>query len=53
MPVVTTFFGIVIRMFYQEHGCPAFTPNTRVSKRLFGSMGKYWPVVFNLAPRCD
>ena len=24
MPVVSTFFGIVIRMFYQEHGVPHF-----------------------------
>lgn len=24
MPVVATFFGIVIRMFYQEHGVPHF-----------------------------
>jgi Domain of unknown function (DUF4160) len=24
MPVVSTFFGIVIRMFYQEHGIPHF-----------------------------
>ena len=22
MPVISTFFGIVIRMFYQEHGVP-------------------------------
>jgi hypothetical protein len=24
MPVISTFFGIVIRMFYQEHGEPHF-----------------------------
>ena len=24
MPVISTFFGIVIRMFYQEHGPPHF-----------------------------
>jgi len=24
VPVVSTFFGIVIRMFYQEHGVPHF-----------------------------
>jgi hypothetical protein len=24
MPVVSTFFGIVIRMFYREHGPPHF-----------------------------
>lgn len=24
MPVVSTFFGIVIRMFFQEHGVPHF-----------------------------
>lgn len=24
MPVISTFFGIVIRMFYQEHGIPHF-----------------------------
>jgi hypothetical protein len=24
MPVVSTFFGIVIRMFYREHGIPHF-----------------------------
>ncbi len=24
MPVISTFFGIVIRMFYQEHGVPHF-----------------------------
>jgi hypothetical protein len=24
MPVVATFFGIVIRMFYREHGIPHF-----------------------------
>lgn len=24
MPVVSTFFGIVVRMFYQEHGVPHF-----------------------------
>lgn len=24
MPVVSTFFGIVIRMFYREHGVPHF-----------------------------
>jgi len=24
MPIVSTFFGIVIRMFYREHGIPHF-----------------------------
>jgi hypothetical protein len=24
MPVISTFFGIVIRMFYREHGAPHF-----------------------------
>ena len=24
MPVIATFFGIVIRMFYREHGLPHF-----------------------------
>jgi hypothetical protein len=24
MPVISTFFGIVIRMFYREHGLPHF-----------------------------
>ena len=24
MPVISVFFGIVIRMFYQEHGVPHF-----------------------------
>lgn len=24
MPIISTFFGIVIRMFYQEHGVPHF-----------------------------
>ena len=24
MPIVSTFFGIVIRMFYREHGVPHF-----------------------------
>jgi hypothetical protein len=24
VPVISTFFGIVIRMFYQEHGLPHF-----------------------------
>ena len=24
MPVISTFFGIIIRMFYREHGVPHF-----------------------------
>ena len=24
MPVISTFFGIIIRMFYREHGIPHF-----------------------------
>lgn len=24
MPVISTFFGIVIRMYYREHGVPHF-----------------------------
>jgi len=24
MPIISTFFGIVIRMYYQEHGVPHF-----------------------------
>ena len=24
MPVISTFFGIVVRMYYQEHGVPRF-----------------------------
>ncbi len=24
MPVISTFFGIVVRMFYREHGLPHF-----------------------------
>lgn len=24
MPVISTFFGIVVRMYYQEHGVPHF-----------------------------
>lgn len=47
MPVISVFFGIVIRMFYREHGVPHFHAEyqgqqatfTFDGKRLAGSIG--------------
>ena len=35
MPVISTFFGIVIRMFYQEHGVPHFHAEYQAQQTTF------------------
>ena len=35
MPVISTFFGIVIRMFYREHGVPHFHAEFRGQQATF------------------
>lgn len=35
MPVISTFFGIVIRMFYREHGTPHFHAEYQGEKATF------------------
>ena len=39
MPVISTFFGIVIRMFYQEHGPPHFHAEHQGDHTTFGFDG--------------
>jgi hypothetical protein len=39
MPVVSTFFGIVIRMFYQEHDPPHFHAEYHGDQAKFGFDG--------------
>ncbi len=33
MPEISRFFGIVIKMFYNDHLPPTFTPNTASTRR--------------------
>ena len=40
MPVVAAFFGIVIRMFYQEHGPPHFHAEHHSQQASFTLNGK-------------
>jgi hypothetical protein len=40
MPVVSTFFGIVIRMFYQEHGVAHFHAEYQGERATFTFDGK-------------
>jgi len=44
MPVISTFFGIMIRMFYREHGSPIFTLSIKFSRPHLPSMARFWPV---------
>ncbi len=39
MPVISTFFGIIIRMYYQEHEPAHFQAEHRASKRPLRSTG--------------
>mgnify|MGYP001465232387 CR=1 FL=1 len=40
MPVISTFFGIVIRMFYREHGVPYFHAEYQGQQASFTFDGK-------------
>lgn len=40
MPVISTFFGIVIRMFYQEHGVAHFHAEYQGERATFTFDGK-------------
>jgi len=40
VPVISTFFGIVIRMFYQEHGLPHFHAEHQGQQATFTFDGK-------------
>ena len=40
MPVISTFFGIVIRMFYREHGAPHFHAEYQGQQASFGFDGE-------------
>ena len=40
MPVISVFFGIVIRMFYQEHGVPHFHAEHQGQKASFTFDGR-------------
>jgi hypothetical protein len=44
MPVVSVFFGIVIRMFYREHGVAHFHAEYQGQQATFTFGGSYWPV---------
>ena len=39
MPVISTFYGIIIRMFYQEHGPPHFHAEYQGDHASFGFDG--------------
>jgi hypothetical protein len=40
MPVISTFFGIVIRMFYREHGVPHFHAEYQGQRATFTTDGE-------------
>ena len=46
MPIISTFFGIVIRMFYQEHAPPHFHAEYQGQHETFDFEGQ--PLVGNL-----
>jgi hypothetical protein len=41
MPVISTFFGIVIRMYYREHGPPLFHAEYQSQQAKFDLDGKF------------
>jgi hypothetical protein len=40
MPIISTFFGIIIRMFYREHGVPHFHAEYQGQQGTFTFDGK-------------
>jgi hypothetical protein len=50
VPVISVFFGIVIRMFYREHGVGHSTPSTKGSKRRSPSTASCWRAPSNPGP---
>ena len=40
MPIISTFFGIVIRMYYREHGVPHFHAEYQSQQATFTFDGK-------------
>lgn len=53
MPVISSFFGIIIRMYYQEHGIPHFHAEYQGQFAVFTFKGKFSPVPSNLAQQCN
>lgn len=51
MPIVSVFFGIVIRMFYQEHEPPHFHAEHQGQRGTFDFEGGPWRVISVLGPR--
>ena len=52
MPVISIFFGIVIRMFYREHGVAHFHAEYQGEQATFTSTGRCSQVHSGLAPPC-
>ena len=44
MPIISAFFGIVIRMFYREHEPAHFHAETPAIERNSTSLGHWWRV---------
>jgi len=42
MPVISAFFGIVIRMYYREHDPPHSTPSTKAITRRSVLTARWW-----------
>ena len=40
MPIISTFFGIVIRMYYREHGVPHFHAEYQGQQATFATNGE-------------
>lgn len=49
MPIISTFFGIVIRMFFDEHNPPHFHAEYKVEKATFDFRGNI--LVGNISSR--
>jgi len=52
VPVVSVFFGIVIRMFYREHGVAHFHGDYQDSRRRSRSTGRCSRAQSDLAQLC-
>lgn len=52
MPVISLFFGIVIRMFYREHGIAHFHAEYQGQQATLRSTERFWLALSSLEQRC-
>jgi hypothetical protein len=53
MPIISVFFGIIVRMYYKEREPAHFHAEHQGQQGKFDFAGEMRPAIFSLGRRCD